>query len=118
MNYRMSLTGEQVKAVAEWAANGDGFAGVLLDDADDDRIVVGQGDERATFNVDGDRCCERCGALEGEELQGDVCYSCGLGHEDDPESTHEPLGDRIAREGAAMLEAARDVDYDPAGEDD
>lgn len=79
MNYRMKLTGEQVKAIAGWAADGDGFADVLLDDADDDRIVVGQGDERATFNMDGNRCCEECGALD---LQGDCCYSCGNGCDD------------------------------------
>jgi hypothetical protein len=35
-----------------------------------------------------------------------------------PASTHEPDGDRIAREGAAMLAAACDVDYDPAAEDE
>lgn len=87
MNYRMKMTAEQVRAVSEWAAHGDGFADVLLDDGDDDRIIVGQGDERATFNTDGVQCCERCGALDGEELQGGACYSCGLGHEDDPEAT-------------------------------
>ena len=120
MQYRMKMSAEQAKAIAEWSANGDGFADVLLDEGDDDRIVVGQGDERATFNTDGVQCCERCGALDGEELQGGACYSCGLGHEDDPEaaSTHEPEGDRIAREGAAMLAAARDIDYDPAAEDE
>lgn len=138
MNYRIKMTAEQVRAVAEWAARG--FADVLLDDADDDRIVAGQGDERVTFNTDGVECCERCGALDGEELQGGACYSCGLGHEDDPEAMApgrcehgaligfctagcgsrptEPTGDRIAREGRQHLEAARDIDYDPAAEDD
>jgi hypothetical protein len=33
-------------------------------------------------------------------------------------ATHEPLGDRIAREGRAMLAAACDIDYDPAAEDE
>jgi hypothetical protein len=79
MNYRLKMSAEQLKAVAEWSSVGDGFADVLLDDADDDRVIVGQGDERATFNVDGNRCCEECGALDGEELQGDCCYSCGNG---------------------------------------
>jgi hypothetical protein len=151
MQYQTKMTAEQLKAAAEWASGGDGFADVLFDTGDDDRIVVGQGDERVTFNMDGAQCCERCGALDGEELQGGACYSCGLGHEDDPEAasthadvdercnnglcekprghdgpctrravagSHEPEGDRIAREGRAMLAAACDVDYDPAAEDE
>jgi hypothetical protein len=84
MNYRVKMSAEQLRAVAEWAARGDGFADILLDDGDDDRILVGQGDERAAFNTEGARCCEQCGALDGEELVGDCCYSCGLGCEPEP----------------------------------
>jgi hypothetical protein len=158
MQYDLKLTPAQVEALAEWTAKGaedqgDGYFADVLLVSKGDNVVAGQGDERAAFNADGELCCERCGALDGEELQGGACYSCGLGHDPGcyycgrPESDHgdnapephdyvptpdvpepfedgtepgpaggepEAAGDRIAREGAATLAAARDVDYDPA----
>jgi hypothetical protein len=155
MQYQTKTTPEQLKAAAAWCEDGQTMADVELRAGADDRLVVEQGDSRVAFNEDGQRVCEECGAHEGEELQGDCCYSCGAGcddyeqastpecrpttangkpapcevcgeqpeaHTEEPEHDHEyvrePEGDRIAREGRAMLAAACDIDYDPAAEDE
>lgn len=109
MQYDLSMTPDQAEALYRWSAP-EGAEILIVREGDN--LVAGQGDARVRISPAGDTVDHPEPYAPGRCEHGALIGFCTLG------CGAEPSGDRIAREGAAMLAAARDVGYDPAAEDE